>query len=803
MSFLLQDIRYGIRMLVKNRGVTLLAVLALAIGIGANSSIFSLVSSILLSPFPFPHTERLMRVYQVHEERGSINDSISGANYLDVKEQCKSFETFSLVTVNFYNFVGGKGEPERLPAYVMSPNICTINGMTPQFGRGFLPDEDQTGKDHVVLLTHGLWMERFGGDPQILGKTVQLDNIPYTVIGVLSSNLGFLEGEAKLWVPLPKEEIGQERTTHGQYASIACLKEGVTEQQAQAELDTIADQLAVAYPESNAKWGLHIEPIVDRILRFMKQTFIVLHGVVGFVLLIACSIVASLLLARANSRQKEIAIRSALGASRIRIIRQVLTESVLLALVGGAAGLLITLWGIDAIGSLLPSELSSLLLRAGLDKTVLTFTVLVCVAAGILFGFAPALQVSRTDLRGTLNEGGRSAGFQSGGHRMLRALVVGEIAFSLILLIGAGLMVNSFVHLQHVKPGFDTSRLMTCHVFLPESKYKEPEKKRVFYRDVVQRVANIPGHKGLAVTSVIPMTWGEGIVYEIEDKPAVSSEESKFAQIRGVNPDYFQVMNILLMKGRVFTHEDESETCYKIVINDKLARELDGDPIGQFIRLPEWEGKSYEVIGVVGNMKQFGLKSEYSPEIYTTYLHRPARHICFAMRTPGDPHRFASLIRREIRALDSDLPVNRMKTMDELIDDSMVMDRFGMTLMSLFSVVALILSSLGIYGIMAYSTSQRTHEIGVRIAIGAQVGDVVKLVVSQGLRLTLIGVGLGLAGSFLITRYLSSSLFGISATDPITYINVSLFLIVVSMFACYLPARRAAKVDPLIVLRGE
>lgn len=803
MSTILQDIRFGIRMLVKNRGVTLLAVLALAIGIGANSSIFSLVSSILLSPFPFPHTERLMRVYQVHEERGSINDSISGANFLDVKEQCKSFETFSLVHVDYFNFVGGRGEPERLPAYVMSPDICSIDGLTPQFGRGFLPDEDQTGKDRVVLLTHGLWMERFGSDPQILGKTVQLDNVPYTVVGVLSADLGFMEGEAKMWIPFSKETINRDRTTHGWYASIAFLKEGMTEQQAQAELDIIARNLAAAYPESNAKWGLRVEPIVDRILRFMKQTFIVLHGVVGFVLLISCSIVASLLLARANSRQKEIAIRSAMGASRIRIIRQVLTESVLLALVGGAAGLSITLWGIDAIGSMLPSELAPFLLRAGLDRTVVTFTVLICVAAGILFGLAPALQVSLTDLRGTLNEGGRSAGFQSGGHRLLHVLVISEIALSLILLIGAGLMVNSFVHLQHVAPGFDTSRLMTCHVFLPESKYKEPEKKRVFYREAVQRVANIPGHEGLAVTSVIPMTWWEGIVYEIESKPSVTSEEGKVAQIRGVNPDYFQVMKIPLMKGRVFTQSDENETSYKIVINEMLARELDGDPIGQLIRLPEWEGKSYEVIGVVGNMKQFGLKSEYSPEIYTPYLHRPARHICFAMRTPGDPHRFASLIRQEIRALDPDMPVNRMKTMDELIAESMVMEHFGMTLMSLFSVVALILSSLGIYGIMAYSTSQRTHEIGVRIAIGAQMSDVVKLVVWQGLGLTLIGVAVGLIGSFAVSRFLSSQLYGISAVDPLTFINVSLFLIAVSLLACYIPARRAAKVDPLIALRGE
>ncbi len=802
MLTILQDIRFGIRMLVKNRGVTLLAILALAIGIGANSSIFSLVSSILFSPFPFPNMDRFMRLYQVHEERGSDNDAISGPNFLDIREQCTSLEAISLVTVNYFNFVGGKGEPERVPAYVFSPEIFKISGFEPQFGRGFLPDEDQSGKNHVVVLSQGFWMDRFGGDREILGETVNMDNVPYTVIGILPKEMGFLEGEARLWVPFAEDDIQKDRNAR-YYQCITFVKEDISLRQAQAELDTLAQNLAAAYPDSNAKWGFRLEPITDRLMRFMKQTFIVLHGVVGFVLLISCSIVASLLLARASSRQKEIAIRSALGASRVRIIRQVLTESVLLSLVGGAAGLLITLWGIDAIGSMLPSELAPFLLRAGLDKTVVLFTIAICVMAGILFGLAPALQVSRTDLRSTLNEGGRSSGLHSSGHRALRTLVVGEIALSLILLIGAGLMVNSFVHLQHVKPGFDTGRLMTCHLFLPDAKYEEPGQKRVFYRDVVQRVESIPGHKGLAVTSVIPMTWWEGTPYETMGKPPIAAEERRFAQTRAVNADYFRVMGIPLLKGRDFTLYDENEDCSKIVINDLLAQEFEGDAIGQFIRLPEWGDKSYEVIGIVGNIKQFGLKSEYSPEIYTTYLHRPARHICFAMRTPGDPHPFAVPIRQQVHELDPDMPVNRMMTMDELIADSVVMERFGMTLMSLFSVVALVLSSLGIYGIMAYSTSQRTHEIGVRIAIGAQVGDVVTLVVKQGFWLTLIGVAIGLVGSLLVTRILSSQLYGISATDPFTFINVSVFLVVVSLLACYIPARRAAKVDPLIALRGE
>ena len=484
-------------------------------------------------------------------------------------------------------------------------------------------------------------------------------------------------------------------------------------EQAQAELKPIARRLIEQYTDVNAKFDIQIEPLMYRVIRSMKQTFIVLHGTVGFVLLIACSIVASLLLARANSRQKEIAIRSALGASRIRIVRQVLTESILLSIMGGIAGLLIALWGIDALGTLLPPSQSLFLFRTGVDANVMIFTLLICLVTGVLFGLVPAFQVSRTNLRGTLNEGGRGSGVRSGGHRLLRILVVSEIALSLVLLIGAGLMVASFGRLQKVEPGFKTDHLMTCNVFLPDVKYKEIDKKRAYYRDVVQRIQSIPGHQGIAVSSVLPMTWDEGAFYEVEGKTPVSKEEKKFAQTRSISPSYFQVMDIPLLKGRFLTEEDENETNTKIVINERLARELKGDPISQLIRLPEWGEKAYEVVGVVGNMKQFGLKSEYSPEIYTTFLHRPGMNICFAMRTPGDPHRFASLIRQEIRSLDASLPVNKIRTMDELIGETMVMERFGTILMSLFSIMALILSSLGIYGIMAYSTSQRTHEIGV------------------------------------------------------------------------------------------
>lgn len=802
MTTLLQDIRFGIRMLLKNPGISLLAVVALAIGIGANSSIFSMVNSVMFSPLPFPDMDRLMRVYQVHEERGSDNDSISGPNYLDVKQQCRSFEAYALVTVNWFNLSSGSGEPQRLSAYMFSPDMFTTTEFSLRYGRGFLADEDLSGKNHVVLLTNGIWVERFGGDPNILGKTIKLDNEPYTVIGILPPDLGFLEGEAKLWVPLPRERAQQNRGNRG-YASMARLKQGVTLQQAQAELDLIAKRLAAEYPDTNQQWGFRVEPMMDRLVRFMSQTFLILHGVVAFVLLISCSIVASLLLARASSRQKEIAIRSALGANRLRIVRQVLTESVLLALMGGCAGLLITLWGIDAIGTLLPPSLAPFITRQGVDFNVIVFTIAMCILTGLLFGMAPALQVSKTNLRDILNEGGRGSGIRSRGHRALRILVIGEIALSLVLLIGAGLLINSFVHLQHVNPGFKSDNLLTCHVYLPDSKYKEPYQKRAFYRDIVQRIETMPGVVEFAAPSVLPMTWGEGSFYQIEGQPPLTDNDRKFAQTRSINPDYFQLMKIPLLKGRYFTSLDESDDSYNIIVNEILAKELEGDPIGQRIQLPEWGSRSYEIVGVVGNVKQFGLKSDYQPEIYATYLHRPVSHISFALKTQGDPHRYAAALRQKIHSLDADLPINMFKTMDELIADSMIMDRFGMILMTIFSVVALVLSSLGIYGIMAYSTSQRTHEIGIRIAIGAQFGDVIRLVVWQGVRLTAIGVVLGLAGAFAVTRILSSWLYGVSATDPLTFINISLLLAAVSIVACFIPARKAANVDPIIALRCE
>ncbi|MBN2327625.1 MAG: ABC transporter permease [Candidatus Omnitrophica bacterium] len=803
MDTIFQDIRYGVRMLMKTPGTTALAIVALAIGIGANSTIFTMVNSILLSPMPFPTLDRMMRVCEIREGQNVNSVSISGPNYLDIKEKSISFEALSLVTVGYFNLTG-HGEPERISAYIMTSDIFDTADDSMTLGRQFIKEEEEPGKNHVVVIGYGYWKDRFGGDPNILNDAINLDGTPYTIIGILPADMGFMEGEAKIWLPLSSDEIKKDRGNR-RFNGIGILKEGVSVEQARAELAVISDNLSKEYPETNKNYKLFVEPMLDRLVRFMAVTFIILHGAVGFVLLLACSIVASLLLARASVRQKEIAIRSSLGANRARIIRQMLTESVILALAGGICGLMLTMWGIDLLKSLLPEQMVTFVTRIGIDTYVLGFTLTVSLVTGILFGLAPALQTTKLNLLESLNEGGRSSIECTRSQRILRYLVVAEIAFSLILLIGAGLMVNSFIRLQSVDPGFDSQNMLTFHLPLTSEKYKEDSQKLAFYRDVTSRIEHLPGIQSVASTSVLPLTWGSGVSFEIQNLETVQGMDVPYAEMRQINPAYFQVLKIPLLKGRSFTSDDENPDVRRVIINEFLARRFEtiGDPIGKYIKILPWDSALYEVVGVVGNVKHFGLTSEDRPTMYIPFLHRPAESLCFAIRTSGDPNRLTPSVRQQIWAADPDLPIELVRTMDRLVADTMIMDRFTLVLVSLLSVVALILSSMGIYGIMAYSVSQRTHEIGVRVAIGAQLGDVVKLIVWQGMKLILTGVVIGLIGSFIVTRILVSSLYGITATDPITYLTISLLLTGVSVLACYVPARKAAKVDPMVTLRCE
>ncbi len=802
MTILMQDIRYGIRMLLKTPGITCLAILALTIGIGANSTIFTMVNSILLSPMPFPNVERMVRICEIREGKDKNNIGISGPNYLDLKERSQSYESISLITVRRFN-VTGHGEPERIASFLATAGIFHTIGSPMAYGRQFTEEEEEPGKDKVVVLSYGYWNNRYGGKKDILNQQIFLNDIPYTVIGILPSDLGFFDGQAKIWIPLSSDRVKKNRGARDCDA-IGMRKEGVSLEQARAELDIISTSLAKEYPETNKNYRIFIEPIAERLIQMMTPTFIVLHGAVGFVLLLACSIVASLLLAKAGVRQKEITIRASLGATRMRVIRQMLMESIILSFLGGLSGLLLTLWGIDLLKILLPSELGPYVTRVGIDHVVLGFTFTVCIITSLLFGLAPALQMSKTNLTAVLNEGGRSSVGRTKSQRILRNLVVVEIAFSLVVLIAAGLMVNSFIRMQSIHPGFDSSNMLTFHLPLTGSKYTV-SKKLTFYRNIMEGIENLPGVESVAAPSILPLTWGKSLSFEIQDQQASSEGNVQFGEIRHINPEYFQSMKIPLLKGRYFNSDDEDPDVNRIIINEFMARRYEniGDPIGKFIKIPDWDSKIYQIVGVVDNIKHFGLTSEDRPTMYVPFLHRPYSSLCFAIRTSGNPQRLSTSIRQQIWTIDPDMPIENVCTMDKLIADTMVMNRFNMILVSVLSVIALILSSLGIYGIMSYSVSQRGHEIGIRMAIGAQFGDVVSMVIWQGIKLILIGIAIGLVVAFAVTRFLSSILYGITPTDPSTYLFISLLLISISILACYLPARKATKVDPMVTLRCE
>ncbi|MDA2938722.1 ABC transporter permease [Acidobacteria bacterium AH-259-A15] len=803
MQTLWQDLRYGIRMLFKNPVITVSAVLALAIGIGANSSIFSLVNSLLLSPLPFEEPEKIMRLSEEHRERGIGDAMSSGANYLDWQEQSQSFESIGLIDVNSYNLTGA-GDPERVSAYLVTPSIFSVLGIQLELGRPLLSHEDQPGQDHVVVASYGLWKERFGSDPKVLGESIKLDGEAYTVIGVLPAGLGVLETEAKLWLPLPAERVRQDRDNRT-YTTLARLRSDVSVEQAQAELDTIAAHLAREYPRSNANWGVVVEPLLQKVIRIIGQTFLVLHGAVAFVLLITCANVASLVLARGNARRKEISVRAVLGASRLRMVRQLLTENVLLALSGGLAGLLLTFWGIEFLKLIVPTPLVPFIERRGIDGNVLAFTLGLSVLAGLLFGLFPVLQACKLNLNETLKESGRSSSMAHGRSRFLSFLVVAEVAFSLILLIGAGLMVNSFWRLQHVDPGFDPENLLTMKVHLPDSRYPASEEKRVFFQEIVHRVENLPGVLSLAVAHVLPLTGGHGVHFEIDARLPLPEGPAYSAQIRKANHDYFAALVIPLLRGRYFREQEDNETNHRVIINKTTAVRFwpDQNPLGERLTVLGPQPRSYEIVGVVGDVKQFGLDSEDQPTIYVPWAQFPSNAITFAMRTDHDPLSLAQAVRQEVWAMDPDLAVYQVRTMDAIVAGSLEIQSLSTILLSLLSVLALLLSLTGIYGIMSYSVSERTHEVGIRMALGAQGRDVLELAMRKGVVLALIGVAIGLAAAFAMTRVMSGLLYEVSASDPATFLGFATLLVLVALAASYFPARRATKVDPMVALRYE
>jgi putative ABC transport system permease protein len=802
MDTLFRDIRYGARSLMKRPGFTLIALIALALGIGANTAIFSLVNAVLLKPLPFAEPDRLVWVWGNIRNAGN-RASVSPPDFLDYRQQNTTFEEFAAafggpVPLN----LTGSGEPERLTAAGVTGNYFAALGAQPQLGRTFLLENEKPGSDQVAVLSHGLWQKRFGGDPTIINKTIVLDGRNVAIIGVMPQGFNFPQAP-ELWVPINFEISDGMKVRKAHFLRpIGKLKDGVTLAQAQGDLDMIAKRLEQQYPDSNQGWSLRLVSLREQLIGNTRPTLFILFGAVGFVLLIACANVANLLLVRAASRQKEIALRTALGAGRFRIVRQMITESVLLALIGGALGTILAVWGIELLVKLSEGNIPPTA-QVRIDATVLAFTLLTSVFTGVLFGLVPALRTMNLNLIESLKEGGRSGA--DGGHRnrTRSVLVVLESAIAVVLLIGAGLLVRSLIQLQNVSPGFDPHNVLTLRVDLPREKYSTPEKAANFFTQLEGRINGLPGVEHVGLISELPLSGqANDMPYVVEGRPPVSSDQAFDDDFRRVNTQYFKAMRIPLMRGRNFTEQEVREGAQLVIISDLLARRVfpDEEPIGKRL-IMAMGNVPFEIIGIVGDIRHRALESDPIPAMYMPTNRAPWMNI--VVRTQGEPQSLAGAVRNEVRALDPDQPIAMVRTMDEWMETSVAGPRYRTALLALFAVVALVLASTGIYGVMSYTVSQRTHEIGVRMALGARRADVLKLVVRQGMTLVVIGVGLGLVGAIALTRVMSTLLFGVTAKDPLTFAAVGALLMLVAFVACYLPARRATKVDPLVALRYE
>jgi predicted permease len=811
MGTIWQDIRYGYRMLWKNPGFTLVAIIALALGIGANSAIFSVVNAILLKPLPYKDPQQLVIINHNYPKL-NLKATVSAPGYVYYRDHAQSFSDVAAVGGWNANLTGG-GEPERLQGMQVTTNLFPMLGAQPALGRAFSAQESQPGNNRVVILSDALWQRRFGGDPKIVNQTITLNGESYTVIGIMPPGFQYAREMGQIVdiyspIAFTPEQLSSENAGLEYLTVMARMKPDVSINQAQAEMNTIADQMRQLYDTGDASvWGLVVRSYDELVIGDIRPALLILLGAVAFVLLIACANVANLLLARAAVRQKEIAIRAALGASRMRVIRQLLTESTLLALAGGGLGLLLAVWGVDLLMKVNDNKLP----RAheiGLDFNVLLFTLGVSLLTGIFFGLAPAFQTSKADLHETLKEGGRSGTGTS--HKGLRNLLVAaEMALTVVLLIGAGLLIRSFLRLEQVSPGFQPQNILAMQLSLPVNKYPEAKQRDNFYQQMLAEVANLPGVKAVGGVSVLPMSaGGNSRTFNIEGREAPEGQQSPHGDSWAATSDYFKTMTIPLIKGRYFTENDTATSPNVVIIDEELARKFfpGEEPVGRRItyddpRSPD--AKWREIVGVVGHVKNRGLEGDTRPQFYFPYHQVPQASMYLAVQTNGEPTSLTGAVRGAIQKVDKDLPVFRVTTMERLVADSLAQRRFSMFLLGVFASVALILAIVGLYGVMSYSVTQRTHEIGIRIALGASTLDVLKMVVGQGMLLAFIGVGIGLVASFLLTRAMSSLLFGVSATDPLTFVGISLLLALVAFLACYIPARRATRVDPMTALRYE
>ncbi len=797
----MNDLRYAFRQLLAAPGFTAVAILTLALGIGACTAIFSVVNGVLLRPLDYPQPDRIVVMRETNLPQFP-EFSVSPPNFLDWQKQTKSYNYLAAYSGDQINLTG-EGEPQRLIGVKATADYFKVYGIQPVLGRTFLAEDDAVGKDHVAVLSNPFWQRVFGGEKNVIGRSLQLNGEPYIVIGVAPPEFG-QASKVDVWSPMAfsaKEKDNKYRGAH--YLNVAGrLKPGVTATEAASELKLLAAQLATQYPDSNKGWGVFVTTMLDYSVRDVRVVLYTLLGAVGCVLLIACANIANLLLARATGRHRELSIRAALGANRFRLVRQLLTESVLLALCGGAAGLLIARWGLDALLALAPTDLP----RASgihLDASVLIFSFLLSVVTGVVFGVAPAWLAAHTDMNESLKQGSRGSTDARG--RLRGALVVIEVAFALVLLGGAGLLARSFMRLTHVDPGFHPANATVLRLSLPEKKYEKDEQQVAFVDALLEKLRVLPGVQEVGLTHTMPLIGDWVLGFNIAGRPPIAPSDLPNTNYYAVTPGYFHAMGISLKRGRLFNERDNAKSPRVAIINEALAKQFfpNEDPIGKQINVTNGPDTFRQIVGIVGDIKQYGVDKDTTSQTYEPYAQHPFNSLNVVLRTTGSPAALTGALRPAVYSVDKDQPIGKIQPLEEIVAETIAKQRFAMTLVAVFSLVALVIASVGIYGVMSYSVVQRRGEIGIRMALGAQSRDVLRLILGGGGKLVGLGLLLGLIATLIASRAMGSILYQTSAFDPLTLGAITLLLAGVALFACLLPAQRATRVNPIEALRSE
>ncbi|MCM3901009.1 MAG: ABC transporter permease [Pyrinomonadaceae bacterium] len=818
MNTLLQDLRYGARMLIKNPGVTAVAVVTLALGIGANTAIFSVVNAVMLRPLPYRNPDRLVSLWERVPEYGRWR--VTPANFLDWKTQSTSFEEMAAFGASTMTLTGG-GEPEQMLGTRASAGYFAVVGVEPILGRSFLAEEHEPGKGQVVILGHAFWQRRFGGDPNIINKTITLDGTSYTVTGVMppglypvwpttSGRISFNQDEQQFWTPMSfSAKWAGVRTAHV-LGVIGRLKPGVTIDQATAEMNTIGARLEQEYAANKGE-GIIVNQFMNEVVGNARPALLTLLGAVGLVLLIACANIAGLLLAQHAARGKEIAIRAALGAGRTRLVRQFFLEGLLLTILGTTTGIALAMFGIDLMLKLMPSQIPRFA-QTQLDVRVLGFTLLLSFGTCLVFGLVPAWQASRLDLQTALEQGGRTSGPGASRQRFRQLLVIFQVGLAVMLVISAGLLMKSFWRLRQVDPGFKSRNVLSLNLTLPLSKYRETQKINAFYNQLIESVSGLPGVEAAAIAYDHPLQSNWVDAFAFEGRPVPEPGKAPSANFAPVSWDYFHTVGTKILSGRQFTKQDDENHSGVVIVNEAFVRRHfpNEQALGQRLRLSApariWNNErltSFEIVGIARDVKSAGLNAEAEPAYFVPSAQAPLQDMVILVRTSTDPTSIVPALRKAVSSIDTDQPIANITTLEKIVSDSISQPRLSMWLMALFGGLAMILAAVGIYGLLSYAVTQRTQEMGIRMALGARTPDVLKLILKQGMTLALIGIALGLAGSFALTRLIAGLLFGVAPTDATTFISVAGLLIGVAVLACYFPARRATKVDPLVALRYE